>query len=107
MCSSSDEVIDFFFNLPNPTSRTIALRFTQSVTKMSTRKCLWRVKRGRSVKLTTSSPSLSRLSGECDAPAPLSPCTLWIGAKLFIFVRDENKSRGPGSIPDATNFVDR
>jgi hypothetical protein len=31
-----DEV-DFFFNLPNPSSRTMALRSTQTLTKMSTR----------------------------------------------------------------------
>jgi hypothetical protein len=31
-----DEVI-FFFNLPNPSSRTMALESTQPLTKMSTR----------------------------------------------------------------------
>jgi hypothetical protein len=31
-----DEVIDFF-KLPNPSSRTLALEFTQPLTKMSTR----------------------------------------------------------------------
>jgi hypothetical protein len=34
--SSTDEVI-FFFNLPNPSSRNMALGSTQSVTEMSTR----------------------------------------------------------------------
>jgi hypothetical protein len=34
---SPDEV-DFFFNLPNPSSCTMALRLTQPLTEMSTRK---------------------------------------------------------------------
>jgi hypothetical protein len=32
-----DEVKFFFFNLPNPSSRTMALGSTQPLTKMSTR----------------------------------------------------------------------
>jgi hypothetical protein len=36
MGSSRDEV-DFFFNLPNPSSHTMALGLTQSLTEMSTR----------------------------------------------------------------------
>jgi hypothetical protein len=35
--SSSDEVIYFFLNLPNPSSRNTALKFTQPLTEMSTR----------------------------------------------------------------------
>jgi hypothetical protein len=33
--SSLNEVMDFFFDLPNPSSRTMALKFTQSLTEMS------------------------------------------------------------------------
>jgi hypothetical protein len=37
--SNPDEVIGFFvFNLPNPSSRTMALGLTQPLTEMSTRK---------------------------------------------------------------------
>jgi hypothetical protein len=34
--STSDEVNDFFFNLPNPSARTMALGLTQLLTEMST-----------------------------------------------------------------------
>jgi hypothetical protein len=53
--SSADEVILFFFfffcNLPYPPSRTIALEFTQPLTKMNTRKKVWGVEHGRRVRL--------------------------------------------------------
>jgi hypothetical protein len=39
--SSPDEVNEFFFNLPNPSSRTVALGFTQPLTEMKTRKSFW------------------------------------------------------------------
>jgi hypothetical protein len=35
--SIPDEVTDFFFNLPNPSSRTLALGLTQLLTEMNTR----------------------------------------------------------------------
>jgi hypothetical protein len=35
--SNPDEVIGFFFNLPNSSSRTLTLRLTQPLTEMSTR----------------------------------------------------------------------
>jgi hypothetical protein len=38
MGSIPDEVIGFFFNSPNPSSRTMALGSTQPLTEMSTRK---------------------------------------------------------------------
>jgi hypothetical protein len=58
--SSPDEVIKLF-NLPNPSSNTMALGFTQPVTEMNTRnhpivKCGWHVR------LTPLPPSVSRLS---------------------------------------------
>jgi hypothetical protein len=41
--SSPDEVIDFLFPLPNPSSRTIFLNLIQHLTEMITRKhiCEW------------------------------------------------------------------
>jgi hypothetical protein len=45
----SPDVIEFFCNLPNPSSCTMALGFTQPLTGMSTRRSLWRIKSGRRV----------------------------------------------------------
>jgi hypothetical protein len=50
-----------FFNLPNPSSRTMALGFTQPLTKIS----IPALERGRCVRLTTPSSSASRLSRQC------------------------------------------
>jgi hypothetical protein len=48
--SSPDEVIElFFFNLPNPSSRTMILGLTQPLTEISTRKCFWGVERDRNL----------------------------------------------------------
>jgi hypothetical protein len=39
--SISDEDTDFFFNLPNPSSRTTALELDQALTEMNARKSFW------------------------------------------------------------------
>jgi hypothetical protein len=55
-----------FFNLSNPTSRTVSLGSTQPLTEMSTRN-LPGVKGGWRVGLTTLLPSVSRLSIKCGS----------------------------------------
>jgi hypothetical protein len=61
-----------FFNLPNPSSRTMALGSTQSLTGMST----WKFpgdKGRRRVGLTTLPPSVNRMSENVGASASHSP----------------------------------
>jgi hypothetical protein len=61
-----------FFNSPNPSSRTMALGLTQTLTEMSTRK-LPGIKSGRRVGLTTLPPSVSWRSESVGASTSRNP----------------------------------
>jgi hypothetical protein len=60
-----DEVLEFFFSLPNPSSCAMVLGLTQLLTEMSTSKSSSRVKHGRQARLTTSPPPMNQLSIQC------------------------------------------
>jgi hypothetical protein len=60
----------FFFNLPNPSSRSMALWLTQPLTEIITRNFLG-VKGGRRVRLITLSPSVSHLSRASTSHNPM------------------------------------
>jgi hypothetical protein len=58
---SSPDDVDFFFNRPNPSSRTMALGSTSASNRNEHQVSSWGAKGGRRVRLTLP-PSVSRLS---------------------------------------------
>jgi hypothetical protein len=64
-----------FFNLPNTSSGTMALGYTQPLTEMSTRNLIG-VKSGRRVELTTLPPSMNRMSENVEASTSRNPMGL-------------------------------
>jgi hypothetical protein len=76
-----------FFNWPNPSSHTMVLKLTQSLTEI-TRHWLWRTEHGWRVR-PTASPSACRLSEECgllDILQPYSPTRPLTGTALLFFL---------------------
>jgi hypothetical protein len=89
-----------FFNLPNPLSRTTAMRSTQPLTEMSTRN-LPGIKE-RLTRLTTLPPSVSRLSrenvGASTSHKPMSLHGLLHGQlHLFSSISNNGSSRSNNS----------
>jgi hypothetical protein len=60
------------FNLPNPSSRTMALELTQP-DRYEYQECSWGVKRDRRVGLTTLQPSMSLMSENVGASTSRNP----------------------------------
>jgi hypothetical protein len=87
----------FFFNLPNSSSRNMALGSTQTPTEMSTRN----LPGGRRVRLTTLPSSMIRLSREMWEPRRLT--ALWAFTVCyrdnFTLPQRPDRPRGPTQSP--------
>jgi hypothetical protein len=88
--STPDEVIGFFY-WPNPSSCTMALGSTQPLTEMSTKNLPGGVKGSRHLRLTTSPPSVSRLSRKCGSLYSFTPPMKTAGREIYLWGGNEEK----------------
>jgi hypothetical protein len=87
-----------FFNLSNPSGRTMALGSTQPLTQMRTRN-LPGGKSGRRVGLTTLPPSMNRMSENVGASTFLSPKGLhYLYRDNFTFTYSGKRQRIPNGL---------
>jgi hypothetical protein len=78
-----------FFNLPNSSSRTMALGSTQSLTEMSTRNLPGGLRVAGALRLRTLPPFVYRKCGNLDVSQPYGPSRPVTGIALRLRYKDQ------------------